>query len=224
MQTDPAHVDVDGVVGRVRNLVTAYNAVVDGLRGGLHEKPVTDPQTAAERNRGLFFNDGAYASILDRARRAVADPVHGAATAYDQAAEIGLSGGASSGGLSRGRPVGPHRARRGEAAGRARRRPRRRRAPADGRRPGSRRRRARDAPLVGRRRGHRSSTGALGGRIETENRRAADWRASIDRMGERLDARESLLRSQFTAMERAMGQLRTLQGSFASSGLLGAAA
>ena len=43
-------------------------------------------------------------------------------------------------------------------------------------------------------------------------------------MGERLDARESLLRSQFTAMERALGQLRTLQGSFASSGLLGAAA
>jgi hypothetical protein len=43
-------------------------------------------------------------------------------------------------------------------------------------------------------------------------------------MGERLDARESLLRNQFTAMERAMSQLRTLQGSFASSGLLGAAA
>jgi flagellar hook-associated protein 2 len=223
LQTDPAHVDVDGVVGRVRNLVSAYNAVVDGLRGGLQEKPVADPKTVADRNRGLFFNDGAYASILDRVQRATADPVHGAATAYDQAAEIGLSGGASSGGLSAdalsGRivldeaklraalaadPAAVERLLTGDGPDRD----------GDGLA-------TRLSAVVAEATG---SSGALGGRIETENRRAADWRASIDRMGERLDARESMLRSQFTAMERALGQLRTLQGSFASSGLLGAAA
>jgi flagellar hook-associated protein 2 len=57
------------------------------------------------------------------------------------------------------------------------------------------------------------SGGVLAGRIETENRRVADWRAQIERMGGRLDAREELLRRQFTAMERALGQLRSLQAS-----------
>ena len=52
------------------------------------------------------------------------------------------------------------------------------------------------------------STGALGGRVAAETARLGGYRASIDQAGVRLTQRESLLRAQFTAMERSLGQLR----------------
>jgi flagellar capping protein FliD len=58
------------------------------------------------------------------------------------------------------------------------------------------------------------TSGALGGRVAAETARVSGYRASIDQAGVRLTQRESLLRSQFTAMERSLGQLRDLQARF----------
>ena len=127
------------------------------LRGGLHEKPVADPKTAAERSRGLFFNDGAYAvdprprpACRDRPRARSVDGVRPGRRDRAQRRRV-VRRRCSADALS-GRIV------LDEAKLRAalRVRPRRGRAPAHRRRPGPRRRRARDAPLRRRRGGHRS--------------------------------------------------------------------
>ena len=60
------------------------------------------------------------------------------------------------------------------------------------------------------------STGALGGRVAAETARLGGYRASIDQAGVRLTQRESLLRTQFTAMERSLGQLRDMQSRLGS--------
>ena len=52
--------------------------------------------------------------------------------------------------------------------------------------------------------------------MAAETARLGGYRASIDQANIRLAQRETLLRTQFTAMERSLGQLRDMQARFGS--------
>ncbi len=77
--TDPAGRNPDAIVGQLQGLVSAYNAVLDGV---------------ASSSDSLLYG------IRDQLQRATQDPVAGAA--LRQAAAIGLSTGASTGSIAAG--------------------------------------------------------------------------------------------------------------------------
>ena len=207
--SDPAGVDADAVVAKAKAFVAAYNGTVDALRTAIGERP--DPAGTGAVAKGAFFSDGLYTDILAGLSNAVHDPVAGLTAGRNQAATVGLSSGAATGAMSAdslsGRLVLDESKLRDALA-----------ADPDG-----------VAALLG---GDApqglaarldsvldrfaGSAGALGGRVAAETARLGGYRASIDQAGVRLTQRESLLRTQFTAMERSLGQLRDLQSRLGS--------
>jgi len=207
--SDPAALDADAVVAKAKAFVAAYNGTVDALRAAVGERP--DPAGTGAVAKGAFYSDGLYTDILAGFSNAVHDPVAGLAATRNQAATVGLSSGAATGAMSAdslsGRLVLDESKLRDALA-----------ADPDG-----------VAALLG---GDApqgiaarldsvldrftGSTGALGGRVAAETARLGGYRASIDQAGVRLTQRESLLRTQFTAMERSLGQLRQMQSRLGS--------
>ena len=202
--TDPAGVDADAVSRRRRRSSPAYNGTVDALRTAIGERP--DPAGTGSVTKGAFYADGLYTDLLANLNRAVSDTVAGLGSTRNQAATVGLSSGAATGAMAAdslsGRLVLDESKLREALA-----------ADPDG-----------VAALLGGDApqgiaarldsviaGFTGSTGALGGRVAAETARLGGYRASIDQAGVRLTQRESLLRSQFTAMERSLGQLRDMQ-------------
>lgn len=213
--SDPAGVDADGVIAKAKAFVAAYNSTVDALRAAVGERP--DPAGTGSVTKGAFYADGLYTDLLANLNRAANDPVAGLAAIRSQAATVGLSTGAATGAMTAasltGRLVLDESRLRDALA-----------SDPDG-----------VAALLGgdAPQGIASrldsvldrfagSTGALGGRVAAETARLGGYRASIDQANIRLSQRETLLRTQFTAMERSLGQLRTMQTRFASQ--LGVAA
>jgi flagellar hook-associated protein 2 len=206
---DPAAVDADAVIARARAFVAAYNGTVDALRAAVSERP--DPAGTGPVAKGAFFSDGLYTDLLGRLNGAVQDPVAGLAPGRNQASTAGLSSGAATGAMSAdslsGRlvldeaklrdalttdPEGVAALLGGDAPqGIA----------------------ARLDSVLDRFTG---SSGALGGRVAAETARLGGYRASIDQAGTRLTQREALLRTQFAAMERSLGQLREMQSRLGS--------
>ncbi len=200
--SDPAAVDVDGIVAKARTFVTSYNDSVDALRRAVAERPERGGPPA----RGALFGDDLTTGVLARLNRAVHDPVAGLVSGSNQAAAVGISTGASTGALASealsGRLVLNEQKLRDAIA-------------AD---PGSvEALLSGDDPLgvVGRVQsvvaGLTGSAGSIAGRITSESASAAGYRASIEQASIRLGQREDRLRSQFTAMERTLGQLRDTQ-------------
>jgi flagellar hook-associated protein 2 len=207
--SDPAAVDADAVVTKAKAFVTAYNGTVDALRAAIAERP--DASGAGAVAKGAFYADGLYTDLLGDLNRAISDTVTGLGAGRNQAAAIGLSSGAATGAMSAdslsGRMVLDESRLRAALT-----------SDADG-----------VAALLG---GDvpqgiaarldavldrfTGSSGALGGRVAAETARLADYRASIDQANIRLTQRESLLRTQFTAMEQSLAQLRNLQARFSS--------
>ena len=213
--SDPAGVDADGVIAKAKAFVAAYDSTVDALRAAVGERP--DRAGTGSVTKGAFYSDGLYTDLLANLNRAANDPVAGLAAIRSQAATVGLSTGAATGAMTAdsltGRLVLDESRLRDALAldpdGVA--------ALLGG-----------DAPqgiasrldsVLDRFAG---STGPLGGRVAAETARLAGYRASIDQANIRLSQRETLLRTQFTARERNLGPLRTLQTRFASQ--LGVAA
>ncbi len=202
--SDPSAVDADAVIAKAKAFVAAYNGTVDALRAAVSERP--DPAGTGAVAKGAFYSDDLYTGLLGSLNRAVHDPVAGLSATRGQASSVGLSSGAATGAMSAdslsGRLVLDESKLR-DALG----------ADPDG-----------VAALLG---GDApqgiaarldsvlerftGSSGTLGGRVAAETARLGGYRASIDQAGVRLTQREALLRTQFTAMERSLGQLRDLQ-------------
>lgn len=212
LDVDPARVDSDAIVGRMKAFVSAYNGLVDAAETAIAERPTRTPTTDVERRRGVLFGDQNVAALLEGARRSLQDPVDGASSAVDTGAELGLSTGAPTGasGTTSGRLVLDEARLRAaveadpgaveEALGRSG--------------TGSGRGLMQRVDDLAQRFGS-SVDSVLRSRSRSEGERIADWQGVVERTDERLQKREERLRTQFTAMERALGQLRTLQGALA---------
>jgi flagellar hook-associated protein 2 len=207
--SDPAAVDADAVVAKAKAFVTAYNGAVDALRAAIGERP--DPTGRGAVAKGAFYSDGLYTDLLANLNRAVNDPVAGLASARNQASSAGLSTGAATGAMTADSLTGRlvldesrlRDAMSSDPEGVA--------ALLGGDTPQGIASRL-DSVLDR----FSGSTGALGGRVAAETARLGGYRDSIDQANIRLTQRETRLRSQFTAMEKSLGQLRDMQTRFAS--------
>ncbi len=207
--SDPAGVDADAVIAKAKAFVAAYNGTVDALRTAIGERP--DPAGRGAVTKGAFFSDGLYSDLLANLNRAVSDTVAGLGSTRNQAATVGLSTGAVTGAMAADSLTGrlvldESKLREALAAD-----PDGVAALLGGDGPAGIAARL-DSVIAG----FAGTTGSLGGRVAAETARLGGYRASIDQAGVRLTQREALLRSQFTAMERSLGQLRDMQSRFGS--------
>jgi flagellar hook-associated protein 2 len=205
--SDPAAVDAEGVIAKAKAFVAAYNGTVDALRAAVAERP--DPAGTGSVSIGAFSSDGLYTDILAGLNRAVHDPVAGLGSTRNQAATVGLSSGAATGAMTADSLSGRLVLDEGKLRDALAADPEGVAALLGG-----------DAPqgiasrldsVLDRFTG---ASGALSGRVAAETARQSGYRASITQAGVRLTQRESLLRTQFAAMERNLGQLRDLQSRF----------
>ena len=90
--------DTSAVQAKVQAFIDQYNSTIEFIRGKLNEKVVPNPQTDADRVKGVLQNDSALSGLLANLRSAIADPVSGRPTASSLLSQIGVSTGASTGG------------------------------------------------------------------------------------------------------------------------------
>ena len=92
--------DTAAVKARVKSFVDQYNSVVDFVRGKLTEAPVKDAATDSDRAKGVLFNDTMLNGLLQRLRTSVAGSFNTGDANVDQLSEIGISTGAATGGAA----------------------------------------------------------------------------------------------------------------------------
>jgi flagellar hook-associated protein 2 len=85
------------VTSKVQTFVSAYNSLVDYVTSKLNEQRVQNPQTDADRQKGMLRSDTTLESLLSQIRTAMSDTVDGAPAGVRQFADVGLSTGASTG-------------------------------------------------------------------------------------------------------------------------------
>jgi flagellar hook-associated protein 2 len=194
----------DAVVDAAKAFVTAYNATVDAIRSRTSEERAPNAATAAHAKKGVLFNDSGLNGILSSLRRSVSSTVPGLVSTLDEASEVGLTTGKASGGttldqdaiagklkldatLLRAKldsdPTGVQKLFGGSAS-----------APDKG---------IAQAletvlePLT-------QAGGTFSGRIDSVNGTIASLKTGLARFDDRIAARETSLRKQFTALELAL--------------------
>ena len=92
--------DQANITAKMKAFVEQYNSTLDFVRSKLDEKKVVDPQTAAERSKGLLNGDTMLEGILSQLRRTVSQTLGGGAnpTTLDEMSEVGVSTGSAVGG------------------------------------------------------------------------------------------------------------------------------
>jgi flagellar hook-associated protein 2 len=93
--TDPNWVDSAEAARRTQAYVDAYNLVLDTINTAVTDQKVPNPTTAADRLKGVLFNNGTLTTIQDGLRNAMANVVGGLAPGKNLAASIGISTGAA---------------------------------------------------------------------------------------------------------------------------------
>ena len=93
-------VDQDAVKTRVQAFVDAYNDVVTTTRGMLDEKRATSVTDATTASQGVLWGDTELSTMLSRLRTAMMNPVSGMTSGMDEMAELGVSTGSPTGGLT----------------------------------------------------------------------------------------------------------------------------
>jgi flagellar hook-associated protein 2 len=89
--------DTDKVEEKVQAFVDQYNSTLDFIRSKLNEERVADPQTAADRAKGVLRGDAGLSALVTSLRAAVADVFSGRPVSTDQLSEAGISTGATTG-------------------------------------------------------------------------------------------------------------------------------
>jgi flagellar hook-associated protein 2 len=87
----------DALKTKVKAFVDAYNAVVDGTRGELTEKPIQNPTSEFQAGYGQLYGDTGLSSMLSALRRQMTNLV--SAAGINDLADIGVSIPKSSGGV-----------------------------------------------------------------------------------------------------------------------------
>jgi flagellar hook-associated protein 2 len=92
--------DKNAIAAKVKAFVDQYNSTVTFIKSKLDEKPVPNPTTTADQNKGVLYGDTALTSLLSRMRIAMTDAYTAGGTvssSYDQMSEVGVSTGKSTG-------------------------------------------------------------------------------------------------------------------------------
>ncbi|MEZ5102678.1 MAG: flagellar filament capping protein FliD [Thermoleophilia bacterium] len=89
--------DSSAIQEKVQAFVDQYNSTLEFIRGKMTEKRVADPQTDADRAKGVLYNDSGLATMLGKLRSAVADVVGDRAPELQTLSQVGISTGASTG-------------------------------------------------------------------------------------------------------------------------------
>jgi flagellar hook-associated protein 2 len=93
--------DKSAIAAKVKAFVDQYNSTVTFIKSKLDEKPVANPTTTADQNKGVLYGDTALTALLSKMRIAMTDSYNAdgtVAAAYNQMSEIGVSTGKSVGG------------------------------------------------------------------------------------------------------------------------------
>ena len=90
--------DKEAVKTKVTAFITAYNDLLTTTRGMLDEKRVADAKTATDVSKGTLWGDTGMSTLLARLRTAASDTVTGNASTMDELREIGVSTGKPTGG------------------------------------------------------------------------------------------------------------------------------
>lgn len=90
--------DTDGITTKLNAFVTEYNKVLTDIQSRLTEQPVANPQTDADRAKGVLYGDQSLERLVTSLRNSFADPMSGASSpSYQQLSQVGLSTGAAVG-------------------------------------------------------------------------------------------------------------------------------
>jgi flagellar hook-associated protein 2 len=69
----PPAANPDGLKSKIKAFVSAYNDAVDLVRGELTEKRVTDPQTDDDAKLGVLFGDATLGGLLSKMRQTISE-------------------------------------------------------------------------------------------------------------------------------------------------------
>src|SRR3954454_14157247 len=95
--------DKNAISAKVKAFVDQYNSTVSFIKSKLDEKPVANPTTTADQNKGVLYGDTALSGLLSRMRVAMTGSYTAdgtVAAGFDQLTEIGVSTGKSTGGAA----------------------------------------------------------------------------------------------------------------------------
>lgn len=93
--------DTTAITAKVQAFVDQYNSTMEFVRSKLDEERVANPQTAADRAKGVLRGDAGLTGLLNKLRSGLSDVFAGHALATDQLSDVGISGGAVTGAINR---------------------------------------------------------------------------------------------------------------------------
>ena len=198
----PPQADSNAVASKIKAFVSAYNDAVDLVRGKLTEKRVADPQSDADAKLGTLFGDPTLGGLLSKMRQTVSEAgldqlgitVAGTGTATDPDALAGkLSFNQETFDAAwAADPLGV-RAKLGSPEG-----------------PGFAQDFEADLdPFT------RAGDGLLDTRVSDADRELSYVKDTLDRIDQRLQSKEDLLRKQFTALEDALSRSQSQSSDLA---------
>ncbi len=89
--------DRAAIKAKVTSFVDQYNATLTFVRTALEEKRIANPTTLAAEKAGVLRSDSMLTGVLRQLRQSITDPVAGAVATRDELLEIGVSTGSGSG-------------------------------------------------------------------------------------------------------------------------------
>jgi flagellar hook-associated protein 2 len=218
LNVNPNNVDTQGIATKVQSFVSAYNDVVGFISDAVNEQPVQNPTTDDDRIKGALFGDSTMESVLDSLREAMQDPVSGTTlgTGQNLGSFAGLSTGAIgttySADVAAGKLQLDTTALTSALAGGTN--ILKQLFTSNGSTSGGQGLMQRISNLSF---GMVQVGGTVAAEIDGETAESADLTQRIADMQLLLDQRQQTLKDQFTAMETALGQLKSMGSQFASS-------
>jgi flagellar hook-associated protein 2 len=189
-------VDPSQVAAKLKAFVTAYNSSVDLVRGKLNEKPVASPQSDADATQGVLYGDQSLSSVLSSMRQMVSEAGLDSLGVTVPSTGSGTTDDALSGKLSFNQDTFDDAWAKSSSAVEAKL----------GSTTTSGFAQSFEgllAPIT------RSGDGLIDQRVKDADGELSYIKDNLDRMDLRLQAKQDLLRSQFTAMEQALSQSQT---------------
>jgi len=89
--------DKDAITSKIQAFVDQYNSTIDFVQQKLSEKKVAQPQSDADRAKGILNGDSALTGLLSNLRKAVADVVSGRPASMSYLSQVGLTTGKTTG-------------------------------------------------------------------------------------------------------------------------------
>jgi flagellar hook-associated protein 2 len=216
LTVDPARVDADDIVNKVKTFVSAYNDVIQELNDKTNEKSVINPTTDEDRVKGALFGDPTLTGLLNQLRTGMQNPVTGLSTGKNIMDYVGLSTGAvgqayTSDSVSGKLVLDENQLRTSLANGTA-----------DIKALFAANGATDDVDGLMQRMSDISfnatrTNGTLQAAVQGSTAESQDITDSINAMQLLLDQREQTLKTQFTAMETALSNLKSMQSSLPQS-------